>query len=87
MNTDCPSDCLCPTPTKHQPTQDTQHNIPQHRHQEHVQQLTDRIGWTTGTAYVKSCWTAFVLMQYNKMAATAGTSVSPAGNEDAVLFY
>ena len=38
-----------------------------------VQQLTGLIGLSIGPAYVRpvSCWTAFIVIQLNKMAAIA----------------
>ena len=43
-------------------------------HQGRVQQLTGLIGLSIGPAYVRavSCWTAFIVIQQNKMAAIAG---------------
>jgi len=55
--------------------------------QSRVQQLTGLISLSIGPAYVRpvSCWTAVVVIQWNKMAAIAGRRYTTYLTTDSVL--
>jgi len=62
---------LCVTTTRMHKVKGQSHQKP--KLEGRVQQLTGLIGLFIGPAYVRpvSCWTAFIVIQQNKMAAIA----------------